>query len=29
MSYQYVKNARAKLKERIIYVMGDKCQCCG
>lgn len=29
MSYQYVKNARERLKLRIIYVMGEKCQCCG
>ena len=29
MSYIKVKNARERLKKRIIYVMGDKCQCCG
>lgn len=29
MSYANVKNSRARLKERIIYVMGEKCQCCG
>ena len=29
MSYTNVKNARERLKKRIIYVMGDKCQCCG
>lgn len=29
MSYQDVKNSRERLKERIIYVMGSKCQCCG
>lgn len=29
MSYQNVKNYRTRLKERIIYVMGDKCALCG
>lgn len=29
MSYQYVKDYRNRLKERIIYVMGGQCQCCG
>lgn len=29
MSYQDLKNYRTRLKERIVYVMGDKCQCCG
>lgn len=29
MNYTNVKNARERLKKRIIYVMGDKCQCCG
>ena len=29
MSYQDVKNSRERLKERIVYVMGGKCQCCG
>ena len=29
MSYQDVKNTRARLKERAVYVMGGKCVCCG
>ena len=29
MSYKTVKNYRERLKNRIIYVMGEKCQCCG
>lgn len=29
MAYQDVKNYRTRLKERIVYVMGAKCQCCG
>lgn len=29
MSYQNLKNYRARLKKRIVYVMGNKCQCCG
>lgn len=29
MNYQNVKNARERIKARMIYVMGDKCQCCG
>lgn len=29
MSYEYVKDFRIRLKERIVYVMGGKCQCCG
>ena len=29
MGYESVKNSRAKLKERIVYVMGGKCKCCG
>lgn len=29
MSYQNVKDFRARLKERAVYVMGGKCQCCG
>lgn len=29
MSYNNVKNSRAKLKERIVYVMGSKCVVCG
>lgn len=29
MSYQNVKDFRQRLKERAIYVMGEKCQCCG
>ena len=29
MSYKYVKNSRKKLKERILYVMGEKCCICG
>ena len=29
MSYQNVKNTRTRLKERIVYVMGGECQCCG
>ena len=27
--YQYVKTHRAKLKERVVYVLGGQCQCCG
>lgn len=27
--YKDIKNHRRQVKERIIYVMGDKCQCCG
>ncbi len=29
MSYKDGKNFRARLKQRIIYVMGGKCACCG
>ena len=29
MSYQNIKNFRNRLKERAVYVMGGKCQCCG
>lgn len=29
MSYINIKNFRIRLKERSIYVLGDKCQCCG
>ena len=29
MSYQNIKDYRQRLKERAIYVMGEKCQCCG
>ena len=29
MSYENVKNFRTRLKERAVYVMGGKCQCCG
>ena len=29
MSYQNIKNYRTRLKDRAVYVMGDKCQCCG
>lgn len=29
MSYKDVKNFRIRLKERSVYVMGEKCQCCG
>ena len=29
MSYQYVKDFRQRLKERAVYVLGDKCACCG
>ena len=29
MSYQNVKNSRVRLKERAVYVLGEKCQCCG
>lgn len=29
MSYQNVKNSRIRLKERAVYVLGGKCQCCG
>ena len=28
-NYQYVKNSRTRLKERLLYVMGGKCQICG
>lgn len=28
-NYQDVKNYRKRLKERMVYVMGDKCACCG
>ena len=28
MSYQNVKDYRARLKDRMVYVMGSKCQCC-
>ena len=28
-NYKYVKNSRERLKQRMIYVMGDRCQCCG
>lgn len=29
MSYKDIKNFRIRLKERSVYVMGEKCQCCG
>ena len=29
MSYQYIKSFRQRLKERAVYVMGEKCACCG
>ena len=29
MSYQNVKKSRQRLKERLVYVSGGKCQCCG
>lgn len=29
MSYKDVKNFRIRLKEQSVYVMGEKCQCCG
>ncbi len=29
MSYQYVKNHRKLTKERVFYVMGEKCAICG
>lgn len=29
MSYQNVKDFRQRLKTRAVYVLGDKCQCCG
>ena len=29
MSYENVKSSRARLKERAVYVMGDKCAICG
>ena len=29
MSYEYVKNFRQRQKESIVYVMGEKCACCG
>lgn len=28
-SYEYVKNSRARLKQRLVYIMGDKCCLCG
>lgn len=28
MSYQYVKNSRQRLKERLLYIMGGKCIFC-
>lgn len=28
-NYEKVKNFRIRLKERAVYVLGDKCQCCG
>lgn len=28
-NYEHVKNSRERLKQRIVYVMGEKCQCCG
>lgn len=28
-NYTYVKNSRTRLKERLLYVMGGKCQLCG
>lgn len=28
-NYEYVKNFRCKQKEKIVYVMGGKCACCG
>jgi hypothetical protein len=29
MSYENVKNSRARLKNRAVYVLGGKCQICG
>lgn len=29
MSYEDVKNSRKRLKDRLLYVMGNKCQLCG
>ena len=29
MSYEHVKNYRQRQKENIVYVMGEKCACCG
>lgn len=29
MAYNDVKNSRQRLKERLLYVMGNKCQICG
>lgn len=29
MSYERIKSFRNRLKERSVYVMGGKCQCCG
>ena len=29
MSYQNVKDFRQRLKERAVYVLGNKCACCG
>lgn len=28
-NYENIKNFRIRLKERAVYVLGDKCQCCG
>lgn len=28
-NYDNVKNSRTRLKERLVYVAGGKCQCCG
>ena len=29
MSYENVKSYRLRLKQRAVYVLGGKCQCCG
>ena len=29
MAYKDIKNYRHRLKERAVYVLGEKCQCCG
>lgn len=29
MSYEYVKNSRHNLKQRLLYIMGNKCCICG
>ena len=29
MSYKDIKSFRTRLKERAVYVLGEKCACCG